>query len=673
MTEFFMTLTHMSLTAAVIILAVCLLRLCLKKAPKKYAYWLWAVVAFRLVCPVSFPSVLSVFNLSTASTVRTVGPVTEISYLPSAVAQARRAMQAAPDTWSYISNGGFPWERVFQGAVLLWAVGVGAMLIWAAVSYVRTRRRVAAAVKLGGKIYQCDQLGSPFVLGFLKPKIYIPFGLEGNQLDYVLAHEEYHIKRRDYLVKPLAFLILTVHWMNPFVWLAFCLMNRDMELSCDEAVLAGLSEDARRGYSLSLLSFAENKRFPSPNPLAFGETGIKARVKNVMKYHKTAVWVSLAAAAVCIIAVIACATNPSAVASIGIIGGADGPTQIYVGRGGNDQAFSSALLEAFTKTEEEAKAALGLTEDDLIEEKTGMDARGYGKKAVWFGREMETRFWFQKGKPINFMAEEEQPDDQGARDHADTCFQQFVSQFGPPVKCEGYSGSYPYEDGIERELFQSFWENDSKNRLSFTTRLEDGTYLTWGVGKDGDASGMVTFSAVIRRDITGLLEGEDSASSSPVAYEGKHISLTAQEVEAAMDRQIELGASEKTAEDEAVSFLAWQYILAQRAGEAGIDLSQEDYEQAAREEREKTLQADNYQEVMEVLLNGKGMTEDEYWENLPNEPVFQRQVLGTKFLEKLREDFDKTCKEEGLLADWNVYLAEYKKNALADEGLKKIG
>lgn len=674
---FFTTLARMSFTSAVVILVICLLRLCLKRAPKKYSYWLWAAAAFRLVCPFSVSSVFSLFNMSSVSTIRQAGPVTEISYLPSVYSQLSQALEGAAPAGASPADSGFPWETLLWGVVLLWAAGAAAMLTAAAVSYARTRRRVQEAVRLYGNVFECGQLRSPFVLGFSRPRIYIPFGLEGNCRDYVLSHEAYHIKRRDYLVKPLAFLILTVHWMNPMVWVAFWLMSKDMELSCDEKVLSQLGEDARQDYSLSLLSFAENRRFPAPNPLAFGETGIKERVKNVMKYHPVKVWASVLAAVLCIAAVVICVTNPGGRGiSVGIIGGADGPTQVYLSGDHKDQTFSSALLDAFSQTEEEAKSALGLTEDDLLPEKGEADLKGYGKKAVWFGREMDTQFWFWRGTPTHFLGEEERPDDQETRDFADTCFQQFVSQFGPPAKCEGSSGSYPYEDGMERELFQRFWETDSKDRLSFATRLTDGTYLTWGVSKEDGSSGKVTFHAAIQRRVSDLLGDEESASSSVarIVYEGDHISLSAQEVQAETDRRIELGAPEETAEAEAVDFLAWQCILARRAGEAGIDLSEEDYRRIAQENREQVTSASDYREIMRSLLQRAGMDdEEEYWESLPLNPAFQREVLGSKFLELLRADFDKLCQEQGLQTDWNVYLAEYRKNAVRDEHLRRVG
>lgn len=316
----FQQVVSMSLTSAFVITVVCLLRLCLKKTPKKFSYWLWAAAAFRLVCPFSIPAVFSLFTMTSAETVSEPGPVTQMSYLPSAYSTIEKAFpQSAitvPGEQLYTvgapipgTTAGGPWS-VFAVLALLWVLGIVVLLAVAAASYARTKRRVGTAVKLYGNVYECDAIRSPFVLGFFRPRIYLPFGLDAEQRDTVLCHESTHIKRRDYLVKPLAFLLLTVHWFNPMVWLAFHLMSKDMEMSCDERVLELVGEDVRKSYSLSLLSFGTNRRFPSPNPLAFGETGVKERVKDVMTFHRAKLWVSVVAAAVCVVVTAACSTNP---------------------------------------------------------------------------------------------------------------------------------------------------------------------------------------------------------------------------------------------------------------------------------------------------------------------------------------------------------------------------
>ena len=316
----FRQVLSMSLTASLVIAVLCVLRLCLKKAPKKFSYWLWAAAAFRLICPFSFSSVFSLFSHSSMETVQSAGPLTSASYLPSAssavtdflsgalsAAPGAPVPEAAPGSPAFGISG----DALLQALALLWVLGICALLAVGITSYVRTRRLVSTAVKLYGRVFECGAIRSPFVLGFFRPRIYLPFGLEAVQKDAVLCHESVHIRRGDHLVKPLAFLILAMHWFNPLVWLAFHLMAKDMEMSCDERVLELAGDDVRRSYSLSLLSFAENRRFPSPNPLAFGETGVKDRVKNVMTFRKAKVWVSVAAAAACLLVAAACSANPA--------------------------------------------------------------------------------------------------------------------------------------------------------------------------------------------------------------------------------------------------------------------------------------------------------------------------------------------------------------------------
>ena len=308
----FQQVVSMSLTAGLVILAICAAQLLLRQAPKKFSYWLWAGAAFRLVCPFSFPAAFSLLALAPAAqTVSETGPLTEVSYLPGAgLPEAAPGVGAADAVLPQAAGAGQAlglWEVLG----LVWLLGAAALLIGALVAYLRVKGQVATAVKFAHNVYECGAFRSPFVLGFFRPKIYIPFGLEPRQREHVLCHESAHIQRRDYLIKPLGFLLLAIHWFNPLVWLAFHLMSRDMEMSCDEKVLAQLGEEARREYSLSLLSIGSRRRFPAPNPLAFGETGVKERVVNVMKFRRAKRWVTVAAAVAVVAVTAACAANPA--------------------------------------------------------------------------------------------------------------------------------------------------------------------------------------------------------------------------------------------------------------------------------------------------------------------------------------------------------------------------
>ena len=351
----FQQVVSMSLTASLVILAICAARLLLRQAPKKFSYWLWAGAAFRLVCPFSFPAAFSLLALAPAAqTVAETGPLTEVSYLPGAgLPEAAPGVGAADAVLPQAAGAGQAlglWEVLG----LVWLLGAAALVIGALAAYLRVKGQVATAVKFAHNVYECGAFRSPFVLGFFRPKIYIPFGLEPRQREHVLCHESAHIQRRDYLVKPLGFLLLAIHWFNPLVWLAFHLMSRDMEMSCDEKVLSQLGEEARREYSLSLLSIGSRRRFPAPNPLAFGETGVKERVVNVMKFRRAKRWVTVAAAVAVVAVTAACAANPagesllpSASPASADSGGAGGTSSATLATGMYDEA-DQHLLEVLT-------------------------------------------------------------------------------------------------------------------------------------------------------------------------------------------------------------------------------------------------------------------------------------------------------------------------------------
>ncbi len=320
----FLNILNMSVTASYVIIAVVLIRLLLIKAPKKCTYLLWTVVGFRLWCPVSFQSVFSIFGLKLfdMTTAQKMGGSEGkmLQYVPDNIGiMARPQVTLGIPTANTIITDSLPAGtpvasinpmQVWLGvSTVLWCVGIVILLCYSIFTYVKIYRSMEKAILLEGNVYESDRISSPFVLGFIQPKIYIPFGLDKNTMGYVLTHERYHIKRFDHMVKPMAFLLLTLHWFNPLCWVAFILMSRDMEMSCDEAVLTG-EENIRKAYSLSLLSFASNRRLPAPNPLAFGETGVKRRIKNTLKWKKPKMWITVIAIAFSIIVVVACAANP---------------------------------------------------------------------------------------------------------------------------------------------------------------------------------------------------------------------------------------------------------------------------------------------------------------------------------------------------------------------------
>lgn len=324
LTDVFLKILNMSLTASYVIAAVLLVRLLLKRAPKKYSYALWLAAAFRLVCPVSFQSVFSLFTLKpfalnvsdTSSSAATaivhipenIGLMAqpEIATGIASVNAVVNPMLPAPTTELTSVNPLQVW--IFIGMVL-WCLGITVLVAFSLVNLIRLRMHLRGAVRLEGNVWQSESVHSPFILGIVRPKIYIPYGLRSDELGYVLRHERSHIRRGDHIIKILAFAILCLHWFNPLVWLAYHLMGKDMELSCDEKVLSE-TPDISADYSTTLLSFASNRRFPAPTPLAFGETGVKGRIKNALRWHKPRVWVSITALVLCIAVVAACAANP---------------------------------------------------------------------------------------------------------------------------------------------------------------------------------------------------------------------------------------------------------------------------------------------------------------------------------------------------------------------------
>lgn len=328
MESIFLRVLNMSLSAAAVIAVVILLRLVLRRAPKKWRYLLWIAPAFRLACPVSFRAVFSIFRLrppaASASAPAAVGNMTYISRpvvlspvstvpgaqapipsgvlsAPMATAQASVPIQAAASV--------DPMQVWLAVGAALWFAGCAVMLILGAVRYLRMKGRLADAVKLEEGVFASDAIRVPFILGLTPPRVYVPAGLVGKELRYVLAHERTHLRRGDHWAKLLTYLLLSLHWFNPLAWLAFYLMSRDMEMSCDERVLSDMEGEAK-DYSRTLLGFAVGRRFPAPAPLAFGESDVGSRIKNALRWRKPRLWVTVLAAVLCLAAVAACTANP---------------------------------------------------------------------------------------------------------------------------------------------------------------------------------------------------------------------------------------------------------------------------------------------------------------------------------------------------------------------------
>lgn len=314
MTDLFITFLNMSITGAYVILAVLLARLCLKAMPKKYSYLLWSVVGFRLCCPFSFKSVVSMFNLKPFDMTKAQSSSgASLDYVKTAsesvsvgIPSVNTVITETTATPVYQEN--INWLLIV--ATTIWVVGIVAFVIYSLVSFIKLNKALSTAIKIDDRIYKSDKITSPFIIGIVKPKIYIPSDVENEYLEYVIAHEKHHIKRFDNGVKLISFVLLALHWYNPFCWLAFYLVNKDMEMSCDEYVL-GKNKGIKKAYSSALLSFATDKSFPAPSPVFFSESGVKTRIRNVLKYKKPKKILSAIAIVLSLSLLVACAANPS--------------------------------------------------------------------------------------------------------------------------------------------------------------------------------------------------------------------------------------------------------------------------------------------------------------------------------------------------------------------------
>ncbi len=310
MTEVFLDFLNRSLSAAVLIFAVVLVRLVFKKAPRWLLCALWALAAVRLVCPVSIESVLSLIPSAEPvqpEIVYSAAPAIT-SGIPAVDAIVNPPLQAAftPDP----AQSANPLQILTWIAAWVWLGGCAVLLLYAAISALRLRLRVRTAVRLEGNVFQSEFVPSPFILGVLRPRIYLPFGLEPDAQDMVLAHERAHLRRGDQLWKPLGFLLLTAYWFNPVCWLAYILFCRDIEAACDEKVVRELGDGCKAAYSRALLQCSVPRRMITACPLAFGETGVKGRIKSVLNYKKPAFWVVLAAVVVSIAVAVCFLTDP---------------------------------------------------------------------------------------------------------------------------------------------------------------------------------------------------------------------------------------------------------------------------------------------------------------------------------------------------------------------------
>ncbi len=310
MTQTFLNLVNISITASWLVLTIIILRMIFKKIPKSIICILWALVAVRLIFPFNIESMFSLIpsretipqdieytqnpgiNSGISSVDAVVNPIIQESFTPSNELASMNPIQLPIHLGAYV-----------------WQLGIALLLCYAFISYIRTRLRVRERIKVDG-YYICDHISSPFILGVIFPKIYLPSNLSDEEASFVEAHEKAHLKRFDHLWKPLGYILLTVYWFNPIIWVGYILLCRDIEYACDEKVVKTMSLEEKKNYSKTLLNLSIQTHYVTACPLAFGESSVKSRIKSVLNYKKPAFWVTLVAIILCVVMAVCFLTNP---------------------------------------------------------------------------------------------------------------------------------------------------------------------------------------------------------------------------------------------------------------------------------------------------------------------------------------------------------------------------
>ena len=340
MSDLFLKIVNMSISASWLVVAVLILRLVLKKAPKWVNVLLWGIVAVRLICPFSFESALSLIPSAETFPEKINRQEVLWHFRPYKRSENESPLLFHKKNHQIISGPSFDvqtgitpidnrindylGDRYFEGVTvptnngnnvmtiltIVWIIGILLLATYTIISYQHLNRKVDTAVHYKDNIFQSENVSSPFVLGIINPRIYLPFSMNEQDMEHVVAHEQAHIRRKDHWWKPLWFLLLTIYWFNPLMWLAYVLLCRDIELACDEKVIKELGNEQRADYTQALVVCSVNRRMIAACPLAFGEVGVKDRVKSVMNYKKPAFWIIILAVIACVIVAVCFLTNP---------------------------------------------------------------------------------------------------------------------------------------------------------------------------------------------------------------------------------------------------------------------------------------------------------------------------------------------------------------------------
>lgn len=315
MGDIFLDFLNISITASWLILAILLFRLIFRKTPKWVICLLWGMVAIRLVCPFSVESVFSVVPSTEFVKTTTIVSGGLQNYIPSIDSSLpiveNTINPMLSESFAYdLSDSVAPVQVVTYVAGIIWICGIVVLLLYAVISRIRILLLIREAICLKGNVYECDGVSAPFILGVIKPKIYLPSGVDENNREYIIAHEKAHLARKDYWWKPFGFLLYTVYWFNPICLVAYILLCRDIEIACDEKVIKNLVFEEKKAYSRVLVACGQQRKIVMACPLAFGEVGVKERVKTVLNYKKPAFWLVVTAVAVSLLIAVCFLTNP---------------------------------------------------------------------------------------------------------------------------------------------------------------------------------------------------------------------------------------------------------------------------------------------------------------------------------------------------------------------------
>ena len=309
MSKLFLSVVNTSILAGYLVLVVLILRLLLKRAPKRITILLWGIVAVRLVGQFNIQSSLCLFPKEVISTEISMGqePLVDTGFtaLDNIINPAIHSSLSADQ-----AGGISTLQTVVSVLAVVWLAGIAVFFVYTAISFLRIRKNISTAVLVRDNIFQSENVRSPFVFGLVRPRIYLPLHLNEADMSSVIAHEQAHIKCRDYIIKPVGYLLLMVHWFNPLIWLSYMLFCKDIELACDERVIRKYTPKQRADYSQALLNCSTDKHSAMVYPLSFGEVGVKSRVKSVLNYKKPTFWIGVAAIVAIVVMALCFLTSP---------------------------------------------------------------------------------------------------------------------------------------------------------------------------------------------------------------------------------------------------------------------------------------------------------------------------------------------------------------------------